>query len=239
MEHVGHQLKNFFEGLSFNEDSHSYYVANRKLSTSVSGIVNRFGKHTDFEQIASDKEQRLGVPPGSLQRLWDYKAEAAQALGNRVHYFGELYTFNRSLEPAYNQEIAIVRFFYDLPEYMVPVTTELRGYHKKYMYGGTVDLVLLNKQTGNLVIADYKTNQQSLTHSFGNNRMAPPFSDYLDTSLGHYQVQFSLYQLMIEQLNLRVEKRVLVHLKDDKSYEMYFTDDLTDRLTTYLDNNQL
>lgn len=58
------------------------------------------------------------------------------------HLFGELYPFNRDLEPKSGFEKAIVKFWNDLPDFIIPVIMECRMYHKELMYAGTLDILL-------------------------------------------------------------------------------------------------
>ena len=50
-----------------------------------------------------------------------------------------------------------MKFWRDLPTYIIPVFTELQMYHLKKMYAGTADIILFNTKTEKYIIADYKT----------------------------------------------------------------------------------
>ena len=43
-----------FDKLTFVEDTHSYFIKDKKLSASVSKRVSKFVKFVDFKRIASD-----------------------------------------------------------------------------------------------------------------------------------------------------------------------------------------
>ena len=105
-------------------------------------------------------------------------------------------------------------------------------FSKKYKYAGTADLLLLEKATGNVLLADYKTNKDlfksyDLLHS--------PF-EYLESSpYNKYQLQLSYYQIMLEEIDIKISDRLLVYLKIDGTYRVFNTVDFTEQLKSYLD----
>jgi hypothetical protein len=60
--------------------------------------------------------------------------------------------------------------------------------------------------------------------------MTGPFSHLLDSPLNHYVIQLSYYQLLLEQVGVKVNKRVIVWLGLDGKFSMIDTDDVTDIL---------
>jgi hypothetical protein len=107
------------------------------------------------------------------------------------------------------------------------VFSELQMYHKDYMFGGTADIILYNKNTKKYIIADYKTNED-LFKNFKSKKLKGVFSNLLESGYNKYQVQFSLYQILLEQAGVEVEKRCLVHLLPNGEFVQYFTDDYTE-----------
>src|SRR5690606_15679463 len=126
----------------------------------------------------------------------------------------EMFVNDRSLIPSTPHEEAVVKFWNDLPDFVVPVFLELRMYHKKYMFAGTTDVVLCNKRTGQFIIADYKTNKD-LFYNFKNNKLQYPFHNLLDSPFNKYQLQLSYYQILLEQLNIKVSTRKIIWLKPE------------------------
>lgn len=220
------KVKNFFNDLKFDEESHTYYVNGIPLESSVSGVIKKYVEQVDFTAIAESKDIQMNLPKGSTSRLWKLKSEYSCAKGNKAHFFGELYAFNRSIRPTDKYEEAIVKFWGDLPQYIKPFAVEFQMYHKKLFIGGMSDIILFNELTDTFIIADYKTNED-LHKNFAGKKLLAPFNELLDCNLNKYQIQFSLYQIMFEQTGYKVSNRVLIHLKPDGTYENYFTTDLT------------
>ena len=69
------KIKEYFKGLTFDEESHKYFVNNKKLSISVSGVINKYVDKQDFSTIASRLDKKFGFEEGTHKRLWNYKAQ--------------------------------------------------------------------------------------------------------------------------------------------------------------------
>ncbi len=85
---------------------------------------------------------------------------------------------------------------------------------------------------GKEMTVTHNTNN-SLTNDYARNTgnmMLPPFNDLYDESYGHYQLQFCLYQIPIENLGYKIIGRRLIWLKPDGTYEKIKTPDLTKRI---------
>ena len=234
-EKVEH-INNFFKGLEFEELSHRYSLNSKPFSVSVSGIIKNFVAPFDKYGKSLLIAQREGCTQREILDKWDDKNKRACELGTRVHSFAEHYAFNRSIEPTNGFEKAVVKLYNTLPSHIVPVIAELRMYHKKYEFAGTCDKLFLNTQTNNFILPDYKTNE-NLFKNFGGQRLLGCFSDLLDNNFNKYQIQLSLYQLLFEQTGLKVEERRIIHLLPDGDFIAYKTEDYTDRLQYYLEND--
>jgi len=231
------EILNFFSPISFVEDTHTYYVEGKPLNKSVSGVIKDLVLPVDFAQKALEVDNKNDLPLGSTSNLWRLNSELACAKGNKAHFFGELYTFHRNLTPTDGFETAIKSFWDTLPSNIIPVFTELVMYHKSAMFGGTADIILFNTLTEKYIIADYKTNKD-LYKNFKDSRLLKPFSFLKDSNISKYELQFSLYQTLLEQVSgVEVENRVLIWLKSDGSHSIIFTTDYTEHVKSYIDEN--
>ena len=75
--------------------------------------------------------------------------------------------------------------------------------------------------------------------NFKGKKMLSLFDDLLDMPLNHYQLQLSFYQILFEQIGLKVEGRKIIWLKPDGEYDMYDTEDYTGILKEYLKHNKV
>jgi len=233
MDRIKNEILSFFQDLGFEEKTHKYYVKGEPLSKSVSRLIKEFVHYTDFKQIALATDRRDDLPPGTTSIFWNNKSKVSLAKGDKAHFFGEMYAFKRNLKPTCGYERAVVKFWNELPDHIIPVFTELKMYHKLYRFGGMKDITLYNTKTQKFIIGDYKTNEDLFKNHKGK-KLKKPFSSYLDNPFNHYQIQFSFYQILFEQTGYEVEGRVLIHLKPDGTYDMYDTEDLTEPLNQFL-----
>lgn len=229
MEKVQKKLKNFFKDLSFKEKEHKYSVKGRPIEKSVSKLIENFYEEFDVDAIAPYSAIKAGVTTEEIKAQWAAINLESRERGHRVHAFGEVYQYNRRLKPSCPQEKAIVKFWSDIPEHIIPVEAELRMYHFKEFYAGTADFILYDTKANEYIIGDYKTNKD-LYKNFQGKTMLAPFEYLLDMPLSHYQIQLSYYQILLEQIGVKVSKRLIVWLKLDGEYEMIFLDDVTDKI---------
>lgn len=232
------KIEKFFNKLEFDEGKHLYTVHGNKINSSVSKIIKNFVKPFDTEGISKGVARKRGITQKEVLAEWKDISDKACSKGTRVHVFGELYPFDRTLKPSDKYEEAVVKFWNDLPDHIVPVIMELRMYHKDYLFAGTGDILLYNKLTGHYIIGDYKTNKD-LFKNFRGQKMLSLFDDLLDMPLNHYQLQLSFYQILFEQIGLKVEGRKIIWLKPEGEYEMYDTQDYTGILKEYLKHNKV
>ena len=255
------KILEYFKDLTFNEEEHIYFVKGEKIKISVSGLIKRFEKEVDFVKKAKEKDENnklikeivrdvdfgflakgagedLKLPTKKTKEVWDTKAELACAKGTKVHLFGEVYPFNRNLKPQNKFEEAIVKFWNDIPDHIIPVIMELQMYHKEYMFAGTADILLYDTKSETYIIGDYKTNE-NLFRNFLGKTLKDVFSNLLNTSFNKYQLQLSFYQILFEQLGLKVSDRKLVWLLPTGEYEMYDTQDYTKELKEHLKYNPI
>lgn len=226
MNELKAKLLDNFEGLNFEEKEHKYFFEGKPIKISVSGIIKKYVKPFDSAMISFRVAKSKGISQKEVLKDWENQKNIACDKGNDAHLFGELYPFDRSLKPKNNMHKAVVAFWNDLPDYIVPVIMELRMFHKKYMFAGTADIILYNTRTGKFIIGDYKTNKD-LFKNYKGKKMLGPFSDLLDNPFNKYQLQLSFYQLLLEQAGVEISSRKLIWLMPDGTYQIYNTEDYT------------
>lgn len=230
-------LTSFFSDLTFDEKEHAYYVNGKRLSRSVSSFLKDFGHKFNEDKMSYLVAKKEGKTQHEIKTQWRKKASESCELGTRVHMFGEKYLADKTLTPSSPYEEALVKFWSKAPSYIVPAHLELKMYHKKYMFGGTADLVLFDEKNKGYYIYDYKTNQD-LFKNYKGQTLLMPFQDLLDSPINKYQIQLSLYQILLEQATeYPVFKRALIWLKPDTNFEVYQCVDYTTKLKEYLRRN--
>lgn len=130
------------------------------------------------------------------------------------------------------------------------VGVEQRLFLEEFLHVGTADLLLWDRKKKSIVIADWKTNKDLFKrdyfdHPFIKNKrkLYKPFDHLYDRPYGHYTIQFSHYQMMLENKlpQVKVSDRWLVWLQEDEGYHhteiarsnwytVYRTEDLSQEL---------
>lgn len=218
-----------FKELSFEEQKHKYYVKGQPLNKSVSALIGEFYEHFNAEEVAPYSAAKAGVTTEEILAQWTAINQESRDRGHRVHAFGEVYQVNRNLKPSCPQEEAIVKFWQNVPEHILPIAAELRMYHFKHLFAGTADIILFDTKTQSYIIADYKTNKD-LFKNYKGKTMTGAFSHLLDMPINHYVIQLSYYQLLLEQVGVKVSQRIIIWLGLDGEYQLFNTDDVTDIL---------
>lgn len=226
--------KLYFPRIGFQEEGHRYSIDGKFYNyPSVSKIVSLYYDAFESDKISKRVAKRRKVSQKEILELWDNIRDKACELGTETHEFAEYKRFER--EDKNNLEKAVLKFheeFFKDSEYEI-VAEELDMFSEKYKFFGKTDLILKNKKTGLLYPADYKTNKD-LDKSYGYMNM--PFQYYPCNNFIKYQIQLSLYQILIEESISKVGGRILIWLKRDGTYEIRKCIDFTEVLKEDLKN---
>ena len=211
--------------------------------TSVSNLVKSFIPVVDWNTVAYTVAPLRGTTGQKIIKDWKYEKDISIIRGNLTHKFGELLG-KHALPPRTTQEKAIVNFwkYLDKNRY-IRVAKEVRMYHKKLFFSGTCDFVLYDTWEHKFIIGDYKTNKD-IFKQYGTKKMLFPFDLFLDRPFEHYEVQLSLYDILLSQLGIQVAERWIVWLLDDEkckekklpvgSYKLYKAQDHKSTLLGWL-----
>lgn len=233
------ELKKHFPGLEFDEPTHTYHVDGVKYP-SVSGLLKNFYVPFDTENVAIGYARKHGFFTQDVLDAWEGNSTIATDRGTIVHLFGEDYVkwkyFGIGERPIVGckQCLGVVQFWNSLPTYIIPVALEIQMYSKKYGYCGTADILLYNTKTKEYYIADYKTNKE-LTSQYDQSGLLFIKSSHglVQDNFGKYTLQFSFYQILLEDVGINVTRRILIWLQeqpDKKLYKTFRTIDLTSEI---------
>jgi hypothetical protein len=248
--------ESFTNKLTFVPETHEYFKDGEKF-TCVSDITHIY-KPITSEQMAENCVNRwksemnpsykyYGMTKEEILEQWNAKAKVSCDFGTGVHAFGEamFYYYSGQMDilpedlrnhfkdgkpnPTNKHEAAVVKFWEELPANMHPVLCETKVFNEiGTKYAGTFDLLFMDDD-GELLIYDYKTNED-LFKCFNGSRLLKPFDMYNDMSIVYYMLQLNLYQIPLMQIGFKVKNRVIVWLKPDGSYRLYYLNDVVDTL---------
>lgn len=228
---VKEHLQTEFQHLTFDEEKHIYYWNGIKVPKSVSAKVEEHIPPFDESYWLPICAAKEGITEHELRHQWLTTNITACELGTTVHKFLERYDGTQT--PSLPQEVAGIHFLREiLKEYEI-VAKEVRMYSIEYNYAGTADLLLRHKITGDLVLADYKTNKD-IFKTF--RWMNKPFGYLENHPYNHYQLQLGYYQIMLDDIGLWITNRKIVYLKSDATYRIFDTVDFAKEIRLYLAN---
>lgn len=227
------RLLHMFSSLSFDEKRHLYFWNDVQIPKSVSGKVAEHYAPFEEKKVIYGSARKLNVTVPELRRTWHKTSKDACEMGTETHNFMENFSGIETGDSP--QKKAGVQFLIDYSDKYEIVSRELRMYSRKYNFAGTADLLLLNKQTGKLVLGDYKTNKDLFkTYKW----LLPPFDSLECHPYNKYQLQLSYYQIMLNEIGLHISERLLIYLKPDGTYRVFELLDFTQELTEYLNSKQ-
>ena len=260
-------LEAYTNKLVFLEEPHEYYLNGEKY-LSVSEVTHKY-KPVSSEEMAEncarkwqkDKDKSYkyyGMSKEEIIAEWSIKSGHACEFGTEVHAFGEsmFYYMTGQTEkilpecqskfidgkphPTNGHEEAVVKYWDDLPENIVPVLAETKVFNSRgYKYAGTFDILFYyvnesDPYRSGLVIFDYKTNEE-MFKNFRGQKLLWPFNDMLDCNASYYTLQLGCYQIPLENLGYKVVARRLIWVKPDGTYESVKIKAAADRVREALD----
>lgn len=233
------ELKYIFKDIKFREDNHTYtYIPDNILLPSVSSKYKEFEIPFD-KSIAKFIAKSRKITEEEVLKEWEEKGNLSAKFGTITHKFAEDYGNDRTLKSNNISEEGVVEFFKDNPNYII-IEQELVVYNKKYKYAGTMDLLLYDTEKNIIILADWKTNID-LHKNYKGKLLLKPFENILDTPLNKYKIQLNLYDMCLEENNIKVDKRLVIWLNEDiennKKYKLYEVEDLKPKLKEYYGNN--
>lgn len=240
------KLKEPFSRLRFEEEGHKYWVeGDTREILSVSSLLKFFYDEFDTKNEAIKWAESRNLPVEMVEDAWLGEGDKANRHGSAVHLVGEQYLdfkfLNKGECPKVidKQSLGAIQFLEDLPDYLIPVASELQMFSERYWYSGTADIILLNLRNKKLIIADYKTNK-ALTDPYPKGLLynVNPKYGLKQDNFGKYTGQFSFYQILLEEAGFEVQARILIHLEEDKPkkklYKTYPTENITEDLRHWL-----
>lgn len=252
---IRNKILTTFDGLIFVEEGHKYFLNGKEMEC-VSNVAHMFQEHIDSYKLATETyERNFNKPSSKYYRMtvdeivesWKKISNEACTTGTFHHEFGESafyymtgqydkilpefkdrLTEDGGFKAIHPKEEAVVKFYEDIPQCIIPILAETRVFveYGKAGYAGTFDILFyydpaldgLPEDRGGLIIMDWKTNKD-LYKNFNSQTLLYPFHGLLDMPLSTYKLQLSLYENALYKIGFKVVGRRLLWLKPDGEYE--------------------
>lgn len=218
-EKIKRKLNKTFTGLVFDEPSHTYRIKNKVL-VSTTTYIDKFSQEFNSYYASENKAKKiLEFNPNDkrnsqyYRKRWEYVNKEATNMGSRIHMYAECWPDFDT--PMCNGEQGVLDFFNWIPDNYELLFIEFRLFDEDYLRAGTMDGLLLNKDTNQLVIFDFKTNKRNILEYYSGKKLKEPFKDLPANNLNKYSLQLSDYMWMIEKnTGYKVEDRWVIWLRE-------------------------
>ncbi len=202
--------------VSFDEDTHTYMLGDKKLY-GITSYISRFKNKFDVEGLSLKESLRTGIPQSEILKRWKDKADASVNQGTAVHKVFEdfINTGIAQTSLEYPKTLVAAKFIQEMFKSgrLTPVACEYIVYNEKY--ASMIDLIAKNTKD-EYFIFDYKTNETISKDGWGK-RMLEPYNLLPDASYYHYSLQTSIYKFLYKKHPIK--DCFIVHIKNE-DYEI-------------------
>lgn len=228
-DHIIRQLVKLGDGIQFNEADHKYLIDNKQF-ISVTTILGLYENEFDKTYWANRKSDELGVPVESILERWQKTNDISKARGTQIHRYLECLFRGYPLpELPISHSEPLNRLVENLRKTYTPLKSEMKIADRENGICGTLDQILLNRNTGKLSIFDWKTNKKISNKGFG--KLKYELSDLDDCELNNYSLQIGLYENIIRRYtDLEFEQNYIVHIDHSANIKFYKTLDMSDKV---------
>lgn len=204
------------ESVTLDKLQHRYYselhpeIEFTSATTFIGYFFEPFDTLKVAGQLVANSERYAGLTVEKLTEQWQQDTDEGSAIHEEIEHF------LRSGHPpkrAKSKTAAQWLEHFSSPRYeLFPEQTLFSLNHN---LAGTADLLVLDKQTGEYSLYDWKTNKAITTTSFRGKKGAHPATNHLpDCHLSKYSLQLSIYKYLCEEhYNISIASMAIVHLK--------------------------
>lgn len=222
--------KILFPEVMFEERSHQYF--NRldgTIYTSCTTIIKRFTPPFPEAIILKKKAEQLGISQIELKTSWRLAADIGKYTGTCCHSFIENLFRNKIIDPT---TVVPEEFKQDVSERFNNLRPMLEQFVEDHLHleitlqegvlqmgnlAGQIDMLTKNED-GTYTIWDFKSNRKLNSYS---TKFLNELSHMKATDLNKFQLQMSLYQRMLEEINYVIKDRKIVHFcLENESYSI-------------------
>jgi hypothetical protein len=217
--------------VDYNDEHHLYTYEGRRY-WSATQIVEKFYEKFDRHQRATAYAAKNGGTAEYWLEQWDSKRDKSLVRGNSIHNREELILQSRMIDvrngqvlPVHGESVTDIDPWSERPD---GVYTERLLWHHGYKAAGRADKIILETSAMSFTgtspvtvvriahIEDHKTNEAlkkiSYQYKDGSFKMMyPPVAHLMDCTFIHYELQLSLYMLMLEYQGFQPGKMTIIH----------------------------
>lgn len=215
-------------GFKFDSKLHRYTLDGVEL-LSTTKLISRYERPFErvfISQNVATKNAKLGKKylktDGQVRRYWKYLGERASALGTSGHAFCAQYWMDPdSTVPIHQIEVNALKAMQALQSKFKITNMEVSRGNKRYMMGYTIDLEMVDRDTGELVLGDFKFTKLITSEHYKEDKgrlpqyLKPPFRAIGLRSVGldKGEIQLNIYRKLYEiDTGKKVAYTMVIHI---------------------------
>ena len=195
--------------IHFDECGHVYKVYNEDGSLkfkpiSVTTLIHKYQKPFDLEGMSLKCAQKEGVTQEEIKQRWAKINRTACNYGTKMHKVAEN-VFNGEFvdDTDFNDEQRIVlgqinKVITAMKSKPYDYESEKIVFDSNLNVAGTIDLIGRNRDTGDYVLCDWKTNKRIRMDNEYGETFLNPLNDIPDCEYSIYGLQLSLYEKILK-----------------------------------------
>jgi len=225
-----------FDNVTFQEIGHKYFYKQEEIVDSISttSLIGQFKNKFDAQGNAERIAVKENKTTQEVLDEWRLNSEYSCLKGNIIHEYsqtqweektstntaklnGIIYHTNNSDNERLRNDFEILKkqadqFYEDYKDKFELIKVEQLIYDHDYKVFGAIDFLFKNKQTGELVMVDIKSNKEIKTKGFKGQTMFVPLSHLQDCELSHYSMQLEIYKQILEKnAEVNVAESFILH----------------------------
>lgn len=233
--------------IDFEEDTHTYTITipNVKVTNEFTSVTTFI--HTLFSEFNSDKvikkmreskkwiqSKYYNMTDEEIKQIWDKNRDEAAKQGTKMHYDIECFYNKNNVSNISIEYMYFKTFELERNKLLKPYRTEWTVWDEDLYLAGSIDMVYICENTGNLHIYDWKRCKDIKKFSRWDFSTLKCIDHIPDTNFWHYTLQLNIYKSILERkYNKKVDELWLVCLHPDnknKSYIKYKVPILIDEI---------
>ena len=228
MRYIAKELS-IFNNIKFFENGHYYTINNKRIGISTTGLIHDYSQPFDSYSMAGLVAEKQGKTRKQVLDEWQKENVLSTTKGSMLHEFAQAQWLHRAYTLDYENIDPLVdkvrlrkavektlpqvfAFYYESRDILEPIGDEVLIGCEEYDIAGAVDMLFRNKQTGEIVMIDFKTNKEIKRQGFKGAKMQYPLHELDDCNFVHYSLQLGVYKHLIERYtNLKISECYIVY----------------------------
>ena len=228
------KLNKAFGKFEFFEEDHHYECNGKRISTGVTTFIGQYENEFDAEGMAKRVAKKTGRDYQDILDEWEQKKDISCRKGSACHEYAQS-LWNKKVwklreeDNDISDQISTIKkqahnFYDEFKDELEHVADEYPIGDEELDIASCIDHLFIDKETGGLIIVDYKTN----TEMTGYNKeaykksMKAPLQHLNDDALHHYYLQLSIYKFLVEKhTDIRIQDLLIVYMTErNATYEI-------------------